>query len=80
MNYGYECKGWSAEKKERLALKVAEIIEGASYVGGSTIRATVEVDEAYPGVRIRKMGWMTEKSQANVIATMDYAYEAEARR
>ena len=77
MNYGYECKGWTAEQKERLAQKFSEILRGASYVVGSTIRATIEVDEAYPGVRVRKMTWMTEKSFANVTAAMDRAYDQE---
>lgn len=80
MNYGYECKGWTVEQKERLAQKFSEILKGGSYVAGSTIRATIEVDETYPGVRVRKMTWMTVKSQDNVVAAMDYAYEAEARR
>jgi len=78
MNYGYECKGWTVEQKERLAQKFSEILKGASYVAGSAIRATIEVDETYPGVRVRKMTWMTVKSQENVIAAMDLAFDQGA--
>jgi len=78
MNYGYECKGWTVEQKERLAQKFSEILKGGSYVAGSTIRATIEVDETYPGVRVRKMTWMTVKSQEDVIAAMDLAFDQGA--
>lgn len=79
MNYGYECKGWTAAQKERLAQKFSEILLAASYVPGSTIRATIEIDESYPGVWVRKMTWMTTKCLANVIAAMDYAFDAELK-
>lgn len=58
VNYGYECKDWTAEEKENLANELAKLIKPFE---GLKPCPTIEVDQAYPGVRMRKLTWIPEK-------------------
>ena len=59
VNYGYDCVGRTADAKEELASELAKIAVTFTDRNGKT--PTIEVDESYPGVRIRRMTWLTEE-------------------
>jgi hypothetical protein len=59
VNYGYDCIGWTPDAKEELASELAKIAETFKDQHGKT--PTIEVNGTYPGVRIRKMTWLTEE-------------------
>ena len=79
VNYGYECKGWSRMQKERLANELIELI-----MPYQTMNAPpeIEIDGAYPGVRLRKLTWIPEKELDELIAKADAIYDkiAKARK
>ena len=68
VNYGYECKGWSAEEKERLASELAKLLRPYDKMSPSP---TIEVDGTYPGVRMRKLTWIPENELDELIAKAD---------
>ena len=72
VNYGFECKGWRAEKKEELAEEWAKLLRPYSKMQPCP---TVEVDGAYPGVRMRKLTWIPEKELDELIAKADAIYD-----
>ncbi len=79
MNYGYECKGWTAEDKAELAERLAKILESAKYVD-DRIKAEVEIDRMYSGVRMRKLTWLTDASLDDVITESDKVFDEIAAR
>ncbi len=72
MNYGFECRGWSAEKKEELAEAWAKLLRPYSKMRPCP---TVEVDQLYPGVRMRKLTHIPEDDLYDFMVAADAAYD-----
>lgn len=72
VNYGYECRGWSAEKKERLAVEWAKLLRPYSTMSPCP---QVEVDDTYPGVRMRRLTWIPEAELTALVAKADDIYD-----
>jgi hypothetical protein len=88
MNYGYECKGWSQPLKQRLANRLTQLCdEPRPYhdhlqvnrepdyeMAVAQSKPYVEVDDTYPGVRIRRITHLSRKERAQLIAEADKIY------
>ena len=68
VNYGYECKGWSKAEKEKLADGLVDLIMPYQTMN---VPPEIEVDGAYPGVRMRKLTWIPENELNELIAKAD---------
>jgi hypothetical protein len=73
VNYGYECKGWTAQKKEQLASELAVLLR--PYSRTMNPGPIIEVDETYPGVRMRKLTWIPEAELTALVAKADDIYD-----
>jgi hypothetical protein len=76
VNYGFDCVGWSMEKKMRLAAEWGKLLRPYSSMTPPPI---IEVDGAYPGVRMRKLTWIPEGELNELIAKADAAYDKIAK-
>jgi len=76
VNYGFECKDWSMEKKIRLAVEFGKLLKPYDKM---TPPPTIEVDAAYPGVRMRKLTWIPENELDDLIAKADEVYDRIAK-
>ena len=76
VNYGFECKDWSADKKERLASELAKRLKPYDKLKPSP---TIEVDETYLGVRMRKLTWIPEPELDELITKADEVFHKIAK-
>lgn len=76
VNYGYECKGWSAEKKKKLASEWAKLLRPYAKMQPCP---TIEVDETYPGVRMRKLTWIPQDELESLIVKADAIFDKIAK-
>lgn len=73
MNYGYEdTADWSYEEKEQLAGILSELC--SHYPDSYDMHPYIEVDIAYPGVRIRRITHLTEEQRDELVHKADEIY------
>jgi hypothetical protein len=72
VSYGFECRGWSAEKKEELAEALAKLLRPYSEMKPCP---TVEIDGLYPGVWMRKLTHLPECDLDDIIVAADAVYD-----
>jgi len=81
MNYGYDskCKNWKSEKKNVLAIRLAEMLtqEGLNDGTGNDNYKNpyIEVDGLYEGVRIRKISNLSNEQHRELVILADSIYD-----
>ena len=76
MNYGFECQGWSMEKKQELADAWEELLRPYTKMRPCP---TVEIDKLYPGVRMRKLTHIPDADLHDLMVAADAAYDKIAK-
>jgi hypothetical protein len=82
MNYGYECKGWTKQQKQKLAADLQGVIdimeitlEDLKKEGGASCDFPyIEIDGLYDGVRIRKITYLNDDQRKHLVITSDACY------
>jgi hypothetical protein len=71
MNYGYDnsTRLWKEDRKQQLADRLSEAIK-------PLVIPYVEVDQLYGGVRIRRIGDLSNAQRAALITCWDAIYDA----
>lgn len=72
VNYGFDCVRWTKAEKLELAREVEKILP--EYVDANGRIPEVEVDGTYPGVRIRKLTWLTDAQILELTEHVDRIY------
>lgn len=75
MNYGWDstCTNWKEARKQQLAAGLSKELElpiGNRWDG----KPYIEVDELYLGVRIRKIGKLTEDARETLVSKAEEIY------
>ena len=63
VNYGYECRGWTAEQKKLLRMRLLRVWPH------------IEIDELYDGVRLRQLTQLTSEELEKVVDGADAVLE-----
>ena len=73
MNYGYPCEGWTRTKKIKLAERINAKLDIAvgRHCEPDPDKPYIEIDDAYKGVRIRRLTHLNPDKLRKVVETAD---------